>query len=488
MTSSGTKRSPDHVEGVIVPLSPRRRGKLGNGHADEAPADALDGFDLTEDGVALAFAARHGDELRFTHRANRWHRWDGTRWKPERTRLAYAWCRALAREMARDVTTLRMKQIIGKAAFAAGVERFAQSDRVFAVEPEIWDRDPWLLVTPEGTVDLTTGDLRPSWQGDHITKRTAVGPAPAGSECPSWKAFLDQITRGDQELKKFLQRMAGYCLTGDVREECIFFIYGAGSNGKGTFLRTLATILGDYAVASDMATFALQKYDRHPAELAKFAGARMVTATETEKGRAWAWSRIKELTGNERPISARFMRGDFFEFDNTAKLVFTGNHKPSLPDSNRATERRMNLIPFDFIATEPDDRLKLNLRVEYPAILRWMVDGCLDWQVNGLPRPARVIEATRAYLDEQDPFSQWVDAYCHTGLNLSASHMALFGSWSNFAKGMHVEAGTERDFGWRVRAIPGVRAAKHTPGSHEQRGYTGISMAGPVPDRPREPA
>ena len=121
----------------------------------------------------------------------------------------------------------------------------------------------------------------------------------------------------------------------------------------------------------------------------------MVTASETEEGRAWAESRIKELTGNERPISARFMRQDFFEYWPTFKLVFVGNHKPVLRNVDDAARRRFNIIPFTHKPENPDKELKDKLRAEYPAILRWMIDGCLDWQKNGLVRPAVVKEATR---------------------------------------------------------------------------------------------
>jgi putative DNA primase/helicase len=372
-----------------------RKQARDNGNAEDVlqgdilPPE-LHGFELTEDGVAQAFVIERGNDLRFCHGPNRWHRWDGTRWKPEQTKLAYHWVRELARRMARSVDAERTRAVIGKAAFAGGVERFAQSDRAFAVTPDLWDRDPWLLGAPWGTVDLRTGELHPPSREDYITKQTLVTPAEAGAPCPIWHQFLDQITCSDRALRRFIQQMFGYALTGDVRGECMFFLHGSGQNGKGTLLRTVARIMGDYAVASDMATFTVGKYDRHPTELAKLAGARMVTATETERGRTWAWSRVKELTGNERPISARFMRRDFFEFDVTFKLVFAGNHKPHLPSTDEATARRMNLLPFNYTAREPDETLKRALIAEYPAILRWAIDGCLDWQANGLLRPACV--------------------------------------------------------------------------------------------------
>jgi putative DNA primase/helicase len=436
----------------------------------------LHGCPLTEDGVAQAFAIERADQLCFCHGPNRWYRWDGTRWTVDQTKLVNQWIRELARRMARSADTERTRALIGKAAFAGGVERLARSDRIFAVTLDCWDRDPWLLATPGGTVDLRTGEIRLARREDFITKRTAVAPAESDAPCPIWCDFLDKITCGDRELRRYIQQLFGYGLTGDVREECLFFLFGSGGNGKGTLLRTVARVMGDYATSSDMATFTVSKYDRHPTELAKLSGARLVTATETERGRTWAWSRIKELTGNERPISARFMRRDFFEFDVTFKLVFAGNHKPHLPTTAEATARRINLLPFNYTAR--DDRnhmLKVKLAEEYPAILRWMIDGCLDWQANGLLRPKCVVEATRDYLDQQDLFSEWVDAKCTTGLHDSDTKESLFTSWSNFASANGESAGSGRDFAERMDEAR-FKATKHTPGAHDKRGYLGIAV------------
>jgi putative DNA primase/helicase len=466
----------------------KKQSHEGNG-AEALRGDVLApgrrGCELTEDGVAQAFAIERGNELRFCHGPNRWYQWDGTRWKVEPTRLAFDWVRELARRMSRG-TDNKTRAVIGKANFAGGVERFVQSDRTFAVNPDLWDRDPWLLGTPGGTVDLRTGELRAPSREDYITKQTAITPAEPGTPCPLWHQFLDQITCGDRGLRRFIQQIFGYCLTGDVREECMFFLHGSGANGKGTLLGTMAHVLGDYAVASDMATFTVAKYDRHPTELAKLAGARMVTATETEQGRAWAWSRIKELTGNECAISARFMRRDNFEFWVTFKLVFAGNHKPPLSSTDEATERRVNMLPFRFTARNPDNELKGRLSAEYPAILRWGIDGCLDWQANGLLRPNCVIEATRDYLDQQDLFTQWVDAECSTGLHESDTHRALFASWSKFAAADGAPAGNGNDFHERMVGA-GYKPVRHTPGQRGRRGYLGITVARPAPADWRKP-
>jgi putative DNA primase/helicase len=170
---------------------------------------------FTEDSAALAFAERHREVLRFDHKIGKWFVWTGTHWQSEHTKLAFAWARELVRELAAGEST-KVRAIASKTSFAAGVERFAQSDRAFAVTPDIWDRDPYLLGTPGGTVDLRTGELRLARPEDYITKVTAVTPA-AAAECPGWMQFLGEATNDDKDLIAFLQQFSGYMLTGDIK-------------------------------------------------------------------------------------------------------------------------------------------------------------------------------------------------------------------------------------------------------------------------------
>jgi P4 family phage/plasmid primase-like protien len=171
---------------------------------------------------------------------------------------------------------------------------------------------------------------------------SAVGPR---GDCPKWKAFLNRIMKGDAEMIAYLQRICGYCLTGDTSEQAMFFGYGVGANGKGVFLQTVGRILGDYAKAAAIETFTESKTDRHPTELARLHNARLVTATETEGGKHWAESRIKLLTGGDA-VTAHFMRKDDFEYVPLFKLFFSGNHKPGLRSIGEAIRRRLKMINF----------------------------------------------------------------------------------------------------------------------------------------------
>jgi putative DNA primase/helicase len=201
-------------------------------------------------------------------------------------------------------------------------------------------------------------------------------------ECPRWLTFLDEATGKDVELIGFLQRWCGYCLTGDIREHALVFCYGPGGNGKTVMLNTISGILGDYAKTAAMETFVASQFEHHPTDLAMLCGARLVTAAETEEGRAWAETKIKQLTGGD-PISARFMRQDFFTYRPHFKLMIIGNFEPALRNVDDAARRRFNVMPFTRKPPVVDKTLEDKLHSEWSGILRWMIEGC-PWNGSAL--------------------------------------------------------------------------------------------------------
>jgi putative DNA primase/helicase len=401
---------------------------------------------ITEDSAALAFAQQYRAELLFDHDAKSWFRWSGNHWQQERTRLAFAWARDLIRDLT-ESEAIKMKALGRKTSFTSGVERFAQTDRAFAITTADWNQDHYLLATPLGTVELSTGKLRPANPDDRINKLTTIGPS-GTIECPRWLAFLSECTGNDSEVVAFLQRWLGYCLTGDIREHALVFCYGPGGNGKTTLLNTVNSILGDYATTAAMETFVASPFDQHPTDLAMLCGSRLVTAAETEEGRAWAETKIKQLTGGD-PISARFMRCDFFTYKPIFKLMVIGNHEPALRNVDDAARRRFNVIPFIHKPEVVDKQLEEKLKPEWPGILHWMIDGCLEWQRIGLAPPETVIAATASYFDNQDLFAQWLEEKCDAEPGnefKTATSAELFKSWSNYAKAAGDPTGSRKSF------------------------------------------
>ena len=343
----------------------------------------------SDDALALRFADRHANDLRYVAELDQWFHFDGKRWDADTTlthvRFAREVCRSAAAECGKTPTGTK----VASSATVYAVQRLARADKRIAATVEQWDADPFLLNTPDFLIDLRSGKHRARTSLDYCTKMTAVSP---GGNCPVWLQFLAKIFAANGEIIEYVQRLAGYALTGSTEEHSLFFCYGTGANGKSTLLNALAGVMGDYSAVASLDTFTASHNDRHPTELAVLRGARMVTASETEEGRRWAEARIKAITGGD-PITARKMRRDPFTFRPQLKLVMAGNHKPGLGSVDEAIRRRFHLIPFDFTVPEKerDPGLAEKLHAEWPGILAWMIQGCLKWQSQKLNAPAAVI-------------------------------------------------------------------------------------------------
>ena len=409
---------------------------------DPPPSDNAPAF--SEEAIAIDFANKHADSLRYVARWNQWFCWDGTCWREDETRKVFSIARGLCRELGLTVNKPSESKRVASAKTRAAVVSLAGEDYRLAATTDQWDADPWLLNTPGGVVDLRTGEMRPHRSGDYMTKRTAVAPA---DDCPQWRKFMHEITGGDAELKLFLQRWCGYALTGSTREHAMGFGFGVGANGKSVFTNTITSVLADYATTAPIETFTVTNTEQHPTELARLRGARLVVATETEEGRRWAESKIKMLTGGDR-TAARFMRQDFFEFTPQFKLWIVGNHKPGLRSVNEAIRRRFLLVPFD-VVIPPADRdadLAGKLKDEWPGILQWMVDGALAWQRDGLAAPAAVANATEAYLEGEDAIALWLDECTTPDKNAWANSSDLFKSWKEWSEAAGEYTGNQRRF------------------------------------------
>jgi len=438
--------------------------------------DELAGFDLDQDGVIRAFTDRHVGELLFDHNAGRWFRFMGHRWQREETQLAKHYARAVSTDLAaRDPKAKALKNVNVWEA----IERGARTVREFAFSASGWDSDAMLLGTPGGVVDLRTGQLRPGLPEDYVSKAAAITPVPLESfdperDCPRWLAFLDQALGGDAAAIRFYQQWAGYNLTGETREQVLLFIYGPGGSGKTTAVSVIYDLLGEYAANVATSTLTAQRHEAHPEELARLHGPRMAVASETEAGSKWAENRIKALTGGD-PITARFMRQDSFEFRPAFKLTIVGNNAPGLSDVDSAIRRRFMILPFDHPPAAKDEHLPEKLKAEWPGILSWAIRGALDWQENGLVRPAIVEAATRDYFAREDTFACWLEDDCELVPGKATLTTDLFDSWRDYAYRNREDPGTlKRTFPERLQRA-GFEGVKNR-GGIRGRGYMGLKL------------
>lgn len=454
------------------PWTPENLGQkvakaIGDG-AKKARAEQKAASQPSEVECAVEFIKLNKDKVRYNCTANKWLVWSGFHWKDDSKNLVQNRIQELVRRMSGgDKSCCR-------SAFISGVKKLASADPAITVVQEEFDADPFLLGTPGGTVELKTGKLRPARPTDLITRVTATGPRDAPPK--KWLEFIDQVTGGDSDFKNYLQKLVGYCLTGAVKEQTLFFFAGEGQNGKSVFFIILTKIWADYARTAAIDTFTASPFARHTTDLASLAGARLTTASESSGHKSWDESLIKQVTGGET-ISARLMRQDNFTFTPQFKLLFAGNQPPQLNNVNKATKRRFHMIPFNFTPLQPDLDLESKLLTERAEILSWAIEGCRMWQQHGLAKPAAVTEATESYLEDQDVFGEWLEQTCDLGCrNAEESSKDLWASWSDFAKRAGENPGSRRYMANMLKS-KGFQLKRATGG---RRMYSGLSLSNGV--------
>lgn len=381
----------------------------------------------TDLGNAERFAAQHAERVRYCWGSGRWLVWCGTHWQTDTSglvcRLAARTARSLYREAAdcddadeRDALIKWGKQSESRTRLDAMLA-LARAQNNIAVDIKSLDNNNYLFNCRSGTINLRTGELQPHNQADLITRCAPTEYDPNAS-VEQWRSFVGRIFDGDNGLIGFVQRMLGMALTGDISEQFLFICHGTGANGKSVLLDTVAAIVGDYAGSAAPDLLVSGKHSEHPTELADLQGRRLVVASETEHGAPLRLQLVKRLTGDAR-IKARRMRQDFFEFPRTHKLVLVTNNRPRVQEDSEAVWRRLRLIPFNVTipAEERDAKLIDKLRGESAGILAWLVQGCLNWQHNGLQSPRAVLAATAAYRDESDPLADFIQDCCQLDEN-----------------------------------------------------------------------
>lgn len=424
---------------------------------------------FSDDRLALDLAEQVASQLRYTPGMG-WMEARDTHWCRDEHLRRYVLARALCREAAATADKAPERKALASSRTVSAVLTLAQSDRRLMVPAAAWDADPFALNTPAGVVDLQSGGLRPR-AGDLVTKCTRVAPDFDG-ECPNWLRFLDAVCAGDAELVEFLQRLLGYMLTGDRREQKLFFIWGKGANGKTTLGELLLWLLGQYGLKLPSSVLMQSAHDRHPTELAQLQSVRAAVSSELEEGQFFNEARVKELTGDDT-LSARFMRGDFFGFAMTHKHLVIGNHKPRLKGGDPAMARRLVLIPFKaaFTGAEADQEMPAKLRAEGGAILAWMIRGAVAWHRGGLVVPAVVRTASDEYLADHNDVELWIEERCERQPGAKGKARELYSDFSLWKQARGERAPSAVTWAERMSLVPGVQKVRSN-GAH----YTTVRL------------
>ena len=444
------------------------------------PLAEIDAIHLTTDQAnATRLAKHHGDDLAYI--PGGWLAWNGaTHWEGGDA-ASMRFGMRLSRIIAGEVADLgRRAQDMGSEGERDRLLKTAEALAKFGARAEDankitsalklakarlarsvtdFDSDPCLLNCQNGTVDLRTGELREHRREDRLTRIAPIAYIKTAAR-GAWERFLSQIIP-DADVVAFLKRFLGYCLTGLTREQVMLVFWGGGANGKSTLINMLKAALGPYAQAAPPRLLEDSRGDRHPTEIADLWNTRLVFASETGEGTRLREEFIKYVTGSER-LKARFMREDFFEFDPTHKLILSTNHKPIVVGNDYAIWRRLLLVPFGvtFGSAEEvasgartavrDPALTERLQAEREGVLAWLVEGCMEWQRDGLRPPTAVLAATESYRDEMDKVGLFLKECCTVGPQESAGATALFTQFRWWCRENGYPDASQRWFGLRL--------------------------------------
>lgn len=400
---------------------------------------------LTDVGNADRFASRYTGAV-IAVPGQGWLTWSGLQWQRDEAGQIMELAKQLVRSIYQEGTALADDE--ARVAIAKHAKASQQVQRVKAIlelaksSPELIvpnsqldAHDLWLGVA-NGVIDLTTGKLQPAQPQDHITRHSPV-VFDAQAKCPQFLAFLNQVTGGNKSLTGYLQRVVGYSLTGITTEQCLFFLYGTGANGKSTFLNLVQEMLGnELARQTPSETLMARKNTSASNDLARLQGVRAVIANEVEDGSLLAESLVKQLTGGDT-VTARFLYQEHIEFHPKFKLFIAGNHKPAIRGRDAGIWRRIRQIPFEVtIAPEQRDKhLQAKLRAELPGVLNWAIQGCLTWQKTGLAEPQIILDAVASYRQEMDLLAAWINDCCVTGPRCEWQARQAYYSYAQWAEG-----------------------------------------------------
>ena len=406
----------DSDDGYHIEIAPKdaAEGKTGTGHKR---------YSFDDMGNAERMMDLFGTSIRYNYNEKKWLIYDGVKWRTDGTGFIRTLADRAIAHMSREADYYESQEEDVAKAFRKHLKScrsnksknamLSELEHHVPVTPNDLDRDKALLNTADCVIDLRTLETQPHDPELLITKCTPIQYKP-DAECPLWETFLHEIFGGDEELIGYIQRAVGYSLSGSTSEQCAFFLYGTGNNGKSTFLDIVREICGDYATNIQPETIMVRPNGGGASsDVARLKGARFVTSVEPNEGMKVNEGLLKQLTGDDI-VTARKLYAEEFEFKPEFKLWMATNHKPIIRGTDTGIWRRIRMIPFT-VHIPPDrvDRgLKDKLLGELEGIFAWAIEGVRLYNQLGLQMPAAVAAAVEAYRAEMDVISSFIAACC----------------------------------------------------------------------------
>jgi putative DNA primase/helicase len=418
---------------------------------------------FTDTTNAYRLLTEYGKDIRFNPLWKKWLVWNGNYWEMDNGYLIHdkglQMIRGIYEELLKTSDMRDRLDIEKHAMQSESARRRKALIEVASWIPELnintdfLDTDPWLFNVKNGTINLKKGEIGEPKPEDLITRIANVMYDPH-ADCPTWKKFVMEIMNYNTDLIHFIQNAAGWAITGDTSEQCMFILFGTGANGKSTFLNTIMNLMGDYAIATPTETFMKKTGDQISNDIARLRGTRFVTTTEAEHGQRLSEPLIKQITGNDR-MTARFLYGEYFNFVPTFKIWMATNHKPTIKGTDHGIWRRIKLIPFTTRIEEEkqDKHLEQKLMEERAGILNWLIEGAMRWRKEGLRTPTIIISATAEYRAEMDIIGNFIRERCVQGTEGSIRARELFKNYQDWCIDNNEHAVSERFFGLRLKEL-----------------------------------
>jgi putative DNA primase/helicase len=416
-----------------------------NATTGEINIEKEDKYDNNDTGNARRIVAKFGEKIKYNFENKHWMLWNGKQWVPDVKNQIKTMAELVVQDMKqaalmeddRELQKAMMKnteRALSTNGKEAMIKEAQHIENIPCVNSD-FDKDPMLINTESGIVDLTSGNIDNHKKENMQSKMVHFQIEETTPQL--WLKFLNEIFNNDQELIKFIQKSVGYTLTGSIQEQCMFILYGDGANGKSVFLEVLATMLGDYSVNAQVETILSKKGagTNASSDLARLKGARMATTSEPNEGSKFNEGLIKQLTGGDT-ITARFLYGKEFEFKPEFKLWLATNYKPVIRGTDMGIWRRIRLIPFEMRLPKDkqDKMLTQKLIKEIPQILNWAITGALLWQREGLESPESVEAATKDYKNEMDIINTFVDECCQLVKNYETPAKDVYDEYANWSR------------------------------------------------------
>lgn len=433
--------------------------------------------DLPQGLFAHLLYERNSKMVKFDHQQKMWFiRRKGENWKRDEVNEIILRGLKLATEIGssfRNSTTIQSCKYI-----ESGVKLLSCFKEV-RVSKNYWDQDDYLIGVPSGTIDLKYsgndekwGQVRKARSEERISMMASVDPA-EDEDCPIFKGMVNQIAGGRDEVVCFLKRYFGSCLTGDTTEQKFLILQGAGRNGKGVVLRSIAAALGDYHNEAATSAIIETRGSPHPTDVMDIVNCRFLTLSEIVNGARWREDVLKKLTGSD-DLKARKILGDFSQFTPRCKLCVLVNPLPSISLVGPAISGRIVLLRIGYsVKEEMRDRsigkeIKQN---ELPGVMRWLLNGCRDWQKVGLQVPECLVIDTQRYVEAQDIFGQFLAEKCVLGFEYTESSRALLEAWNEFLKNEEMRPESAKRFSNRL-----VAAGYTSTKVNGQRSWSGLAL------------